>query len=212
MNHTEHVYEVDHPLVQAKLSQLRAIGTTNKEFRELVFEITTLLAYEATKCFKLKTEEITTPIQSYQAPVLDEPNPVIVPILRAGLGMVGGLLKLMPSAHVGHIGLYRDETTLDPHFYYFKIPPEKSNSHYFVCDPMLATGGSACYTINELKQKGISQITFICLVAAAEGLQKLHKEHPNLPIYTASIDEGLNEKGYIYPGLGDAGDRQFGTQ
>lgn len=176
-------------------------------------EITTLIAYEATKQLKITTQPIETPLKIFDAPVLAQDPPVILPVLRAGLGMVEGFLSLMPSARVGHIGLYRDEDTLEPHFYYFKIPPNaEGEQHYFVCDPMLATGGSASYAIRELKGRGIKYITFICIVAAPEGVERLQSDHPGLTIYSASLDEGLNENGYILPGLGDAGDRLYGTQ
>lgn len=205
-------YEVTHPLLQHKLSILRDIHTSKKAFNELVREITTLLAYEVTQNLPLTSKQVETPLETFNAPMLAGKKPVILPILRAGIGMVDGFLSLMPSARIGHIGLFRDEETLKPEFYYFKIPKHHENRHFFVCDPMLATGGSAIETINRLKALDIKQITFVCLVAAPEGVSRLSELHPDVPIYAASLDRQLNEKGYILPGLGDAGDRLFGTK
>jgi uracil phosphoribosyltransferase len=204
-------YLMTHPLIQHKISLLRDKNTCKKEFKELAYEITLLSAYEATKTLPLTNKTVQTPLETCQAPVLSGKKPVIVPILRAGIGMVDALLTLMPSARVGHIGLYRDENTHQPHRYYFKIPKQSEQRHFFVCDPMLATGGSAAAAITELKKSGIKEITFICLVAAPEGVKHLHQAHPDVPIYAASLDRELNENCYILPGLGDAGDRLFGT-
>jgi uracil phosphoribosyltransferase len=209
---TKKFYQVQHPLIQHKLSLLRDVNTTKKEFKELVTEITLLLAYEATKYLPMTTKMIKTPLESFTAPILAGPKPVILSILRAGLGMVDGFLMLMPSARVAHIGLFRDEKTLKPQRYYFKIPPSSKKRHFFVCDPMLATGGSAVEAINMLKKEGVTEITFICILAAPEGVAKFSAAHPKVPIFAASLDRELNEKGYILPGLGDAGDRMFGTK
>lgn len=205
-------HEIRHPLLLHKLSSLRSTRTTKKEFKELVNEITLLLVYEATKDLPITYKMIKTPLESFSAPVLEGKKPVILPILRAGIGMVDAFLSLMPSARVGHIGLFRNETTLEPEFYYFKIPKHSEDRHFFICDPMLATGGSAMETINRLKAANISKISFVCLVAAPEGVQRLTDHHPDVPIYAASLDRELNEHGYILPGLGDAGDRLFGTK
>jgi uracil phosphoribosyltransferase len=206
------LFEVQHPLLLHKLSSLRSSKTTTKEFKELVHEITILLAYEATKDLPMTTHTIKTPLESFSAPVLDGKKPVILPILRAGIGMVDGFLTLMPSARVGHIGLFRNEETLQPELYYFKIPKNSADRQFFICDPMLATGGSASETINRLKTSKIKKIIFVCLVAAPEGVKKLLDLHPEIPIFAASLDRELNKQGYILPGLGDAGDRLFGTK
>lgn len=205
-------HEVRHPLLQHKLSILRDRKTSTKSFKELVYEISILLGYEATKHIPLTTAEIETPLEIYEAPTIAGKKPVILPILRAGIAMVDAMLTLMPSARVGHIGLYRDEETLEPHFYYFKIPKQSQDRQFYVCDPMLATGGSAVETIRRLKDEGITRIAFLCIVAAPEGVQKLLENYPEVPIYSASLDRQLNEQGYILPGLGDAGDRCFGTR
>ena len=203
---------VDHPLIKNKMALLRRKSTRQKEFRELIYEITLLLAYEATRDLVLTTTTVETPLESCVAPCLPGINkPVIVPILRAGLGMVDAFLTLLPEARVGHIGLFRDEHTLQPRQYYFKIPKDSANSRIFVCDPMLATGGSVSAAIHQLKKHQVFDIVFVCIVAAPEGMQYLTTEHPELPIYTASLDRQLNDHGYILPGLGDAGDRLFGT-
>jgi uracil phosphoribosyltransferase len=205
-------FQVEHPLIAHKLTILRDETTTKKTCKELVEEIAMLLAYEVTKDLPLTYIQTQTPLERVDSPVLAGKKPVILPILRAGLGMVDGFLKLMPSARVGHIGLFRDETTLKPHQYYFKIPSNSDDRHFFICDPMLATGGSAVATINELKKNKISQMTFICLVAAPEGVEYFQQHHPDVPLYAASLDRQLNSDGYILPGLGDAGDRLFGTK
>jgi len=204
--------EVKHPLLLHKLSSLRNVKTSTKEFKELAHEITIFLVYEATKDLPLTTHTIKTPLESFSAPVLDGKKPVILPILRAGIGMVEGFLTLMPSARVGHIGLFRNEETLLPECYYFKIPKHSEDRTFFICDPMLATGGSAVETINRLKAMNIQKIIFVCLVAAPEGIKKLLDTHPDVPIFAASLDRQLNSHGYILPGLGDAGDRMFGTK
>ncbi len=202
---------IAHPLIAGKLSLLRQKDTDHKLFRELVHEITLLLGYEATQNLSTNDVEIETPIERCLAPFLSGPSPVILPILRAGVGMVDALLGLMPSAKVGHIGLFRNEKTLQPEGYYFKIPEDSSNRHFYVCDPMLATGGSAIRAVSTLKSHKVKSITFICILAAPEGLQAFFEAHPDVTIYSASLDRQLNDKGYICPGLGDAGDRMFGT-
>ena len=202
---------VDHPLVQHKMTLLRDEGTSKKAFRELVDELSMLLAYEATRELPLQPVTVRTPLEEMEAYRLAGKKVVLVPILRAGLGMVDGVLRLMPSARVGHVGLYRDHDTLEPHHYYFKIPGEAEARQFIVLDPMLATGGSASAAITELKEAGASDIQLMCLVAAPEGVQQLQKDHPDVRIITAALDRQLNEKGYILPGLGDAGDRLFGT-
>lgn len=205
------LYEVKHPLLSGKLTLLRQKQTDHKLFRELVHEITLLLGYEATQNLSTEEQEIETPMEKCLSPFLAGPSPVILPILRAGVGMVDALLSLMPSAKVGHIGLFRNEKTLQPESYYFKIPVDSSNRHFYVCDPMLATGGSAIRAIDALKERQVKSITFICILAAPEGLQNFTEKHPDVSIYTASLDRCLNSRGYICPGLGDAGDRMFGT-
>lgn len=206
------LYQVYHPLILHKLSQLRECTTSKKEFKELLEEITKLLVYEATKDLPLTTRRIQTPLETIDAPILQGKKPVVLPILRAGLGMVDGVLSLIPSARVGHIGLYRNEETLQPELYYFKIPKNSEDRHFFICDPMLATGGSICKAIDLLKERGVKHISLLCIVAAPEGAKKLTETHPDVKIFTAHLDRQLNEKGYILPGLGDAGDRLFGTR
>jgi uracil phosphoribosyltransferase len=208
---TNTIIEVNHPLVQDKLTKLRDINTDKKAFKELAYEITLLLAYEATKQLPLTQLRIQTPLESFDAPVLAVDTPIIVPILRAGIGMVDAFLTLMPTAKVGHIGLYRDEKTFEPHRYFFKLPKFNKTQPFFICDPMLATAGSAIATISELKKEHVSNITLVCIVCAPEGIQSLIKAHPDVSLYTAAIDRELNKNGYILPGLGDAGDRLFGT-
>ncbi len=204
-------YQILHPLVASKLSLMRDKHTDHKLFRELVHEITLLLGYEATQNLQTKEIEVESPIEKCLSPVLAGPSPVILPILRAGVGMVDALLSLMPSAKVGHIGLFRDEKTFKPEGYYFKIPEDSSQRHFYVCDPMLATGGSAIRAVSTLKEHKVKSITFICVVAVPEGLKAFFDVHPDVTIYSASLDRNLNAKGYICPGLGDAGDRMFGT-
>lgn len=203
---------VTHPLVQSKLSLLRDKSTDHKVFRELIHEITLLLGYEATQALQTTIQKIDTPVEAgVELPVLLGPGPVILPILRAGIGMVDALTSLMPAAKTGHIGLFRNEETLLPESYYFKVPEDAEHRTFFVCDPMLATGGSAVEAVSTLKKRHVKQITFICILAAPEGVKNFISAHPDVPIYTAALDRCINEKGYILPGLGDAGDRLFGT-
>jgi len=204
------VYESRHPLVAHKLSRLRDKGTTPKKFRELVREISALLAYEATADLKTMPRELETPLAKITGQELEE-KIGLVPILRAGLGMVEGVWELMPTAEVWHIGLYRDEKTLRPVEYYNKLPVAPTVSVCLILDPMLATGGSATATAGVLKRWGVKKIKFVGLIAAPEGIQAMQNTHPDIPIHIAAIDEKLNEHAYILPGLGDAGDRQFGT-
>ena len=202
---------INHPLVQHKLSIMRDKETSTMKFRELLQEIAMLMGYEITRDLPLVYENIETPLMPMKAPKIAGKKVVIVPILRAGLGMVDGLMKLMPSARIGHIGLYRDEETCQPIFYYYKMPAGKERL-VLLTDPMLATGGSACDAIDRLKADGFTQIRLICLVASPQGVKAVEEQHPDVDIYLASLDEGLNEKNYILPGLGDAGDRIFGTR
>ena len=202
---------IDHPLVQHKLSIMRRKDTSTNQFRELLREISMFMGYEITRDFPLEYEEIETPLMKMNAPKIAGKKVAIAPILRAGLGMVDGLLELMPSAKVGHIGMYRDEETCQPVFYYYKMPVGKDRM-VIVTDPMLATGGSACDAIKRLKEDGFKHIRLMCLVASPEGVQAVSRQHPDVDIYLASLDEGLNERNYILPGLGDAGDRIFGTK
>ena len=202
----------DHPLIQHKTTILRQTTTTNKEFRELVEEITMLMCYEALRDLPLEEVEIETPLTKTKQKMLKGKKMAIVPILRAGLGMVEGMLSLIPSAKVGHIGMYRDEETLIPHEYYCKLPKDIEERLIVVVDPMLATGGSAIDAITQIKSYGGQQIKFLCLIAAPEGVKALSEAHPDVEIYCANVDEHLNEHGYIVPGLGDAGDRIFGTK
>ena len=203
---------LDHPLVQHKISLLRNKNTGTKEFKELVGEIATLLCYEATRDLPTKEVEVETPMGVAKCNVLAGRKLALVPILRAGLGMVDGMLTLIPAAKVGHIGLYRNEETLEPVEYYCKLPKDIAERDVFVLDPMLATGGSAIDAIGQIKKRGAKHIKFIGLIAAPEGLKALHEAHPDVDIYVAAQDEKLNENGYIIPGLGDAGDRIFGTK
>ena len=203
---------MDHPLIQHKLSVLRSTGTSSKEFRELVSEIAMLMCYEATRDLPLEEVEIETPICKTTAKVLAGRKLAIVPILRAGLGMVDGMVALVPNARVGHIGMYRDHETHQPVEYYCKLPADIENRDVFVLDPMLATGGSAVDAIDQIKKYGATNISFLCIIAAPEGLDVLVKAHPDVKVYCAALDERLNENKYIVPGLGDAGDRIFGTK
>ncbi|EIC80668.1 uracil phosphoribosyltransferase [Streptococcus sp.] len=203
---------ISHPLIQHKLSILRREDTSTKDFRELVNEIAMLMGYEVSRDLPLEEVEIQTPITKTTQKQLSGKKLAIVPILRAGIGMVDGLLSLVPAAKVGHIGMYRDEETLEPVEYLVKLPEDIDQRQIFVVDPMLATGGSAILAVNSLKKRGAANIKFVCLVAAPEGVKKLQEAHPDIDIYTASLDEKLNEHGYIVPGLGDAGDRLFGTK
>lgn len=202
---------VEHPLVRNKISMLRSVHTGNKEFRELVDEIATLICYEATRDVQLISAEIETPL-GVTTDMITERKFGIVPILRAGIGMVGGILQFIPTAKVGHIGLYRDPETLQPVEYYCKLPIDSEDREIFLTDPMLATGGTASAAINFLKARGVTNIKLLCLITSPEGVSKIQSEHPDVDIYTAAHDSGLNEHGYIVPGLGDAGDRLFGTK
>ena len=203
---------ISHPLIQHKLSILRREDTSTKDFRELVNEIAMLMGYEVSRDLPLEEVEIQTPITKTVQKQLSGKKLAIVPILRAGIGMVDGFLSLVPAAKVGHIGTYRDEETLEPVEYLVKLPEDIDQRQIFVVDPMLATGGSAILAVDSLKKRGAANIKFVCLVAAPEGVKKLQDAHPDIDIYTASLDEKLNENGYIVPGLGDAGDRLFGTK
>ena len=202
----------DHPLIQHKTTILRQTTTTNKEFRELVEEITMLMCYEALRDLPTEYVEIETPITKTKQKMIKGKKLAVVPILRAGLGMVNGMLNLVPSAKVGHIGMYRDEVTMQPHEYYCKLPADIDKRLIVVVDPMLATGGSAIDAIDQIKGYGGKQIKFLCLIAAPEGIEALSKAHPDVEIYCANVDEKLNENCYIVPGLGDAGDRIFVTK
>lgn len=206
------VHVLDHPLIQHKLTYIRDINTGTKEFRELVDEVATLMAYEITRDLPLTEKEIETPVQKGVSHVLAGKKLGIVPILRAGLGMVEGILNLIPAAKVGHIGLYRDPETLQPVEYYVKLPSDLAERDFIVVDPMLATGGSAIAAIESLKSRGATKIRFMCLIAAPEGVEALTEAHPDVDLYIAALDEKLNEHGYIVPGLGDAGDRLYGTK
>ncbi len=206
------VYVFDHPLIQHKLTYIRDKNTGTKEFRELVDEVGTLMAFEITRDMPLQEIEIETPIQTARTKVIAGKKLAIVPILRAGLGMVEGVLKLIPAAKVGHIGLYRDPETLKPVEYYVKLPTDVEEREFILVDPMLATGGSAVEAINALKKRGAKNIKFMCLIAAPEGVEVIQEAHPDVDIYIAALDEKLNDHGYIIPGLGDAGDRLFGTK
>lgn len=205
------VFELKHPLIEHKLSNLRNKDTDTKLFRESLNEIAGLMVYEATKHLPLKEIETETPIQKTTTKVLDKPI-TLVPILRAGLGMIDGILQLLPNAKVGHLGVYRNEETLEPVYYYAKMPTNVVESQVFVADPMLATGGSMIYTIDYLKDRGVKNITVLSIIGAPEGINKFTEKHPDVDLYIAAIDDGLNENAYIYPGLGDAGDRIFGTK
>lgn len=203
---------LNHPLITHKLGILRDIHTGTKEFRELIVEISTLLCYEATKDAELEKTIIETPLEKIETGKLNEDNYAIVPILRAGMGMLDGIINVIPNAKVGHIGLYRDEETFQPIEYYFKMPENVSQREVLIIDPMLATGGSASATISRLKEEGVKKIKLLCVVAAPEGINLIEKDHPDVQIYCATVDRTLNENAYILPGLGDAGDRVYGTK
>lgn len=205
------LYVSDHPLIQNKMAMLRDENTGAKDFREIVGEVAMLLSYEATRELPLRDTLVQTPVAEAKCRVVDT-KLAIVPILRAGLGMTEGLLRLMPSAKIGHIGLYRDPDTLQPVEYYCKLPVDVAERTVFLTDPMLATGGTAEAAIGFLKEKGVKKIVFLCILAAPEGVEKIQKAHPDVDIYAAAYDEKLNDHGYIVPGLGDAGDRIFGTK
>ncbi len=206
------VLELNHPLIEHKLSILRDKNTGTKEFRELISEISCFLCYEAMRNAKLKKTEIETPLEKIEIGRLEEDKYAFIPILRAGMGMLDGIINVVPNAKIGHIGMYRNEKTFEPVNYFFKVPNEIEKREVFLLDPMLATGGSACDAIALLKEKGVKAINFLCLIAAPEGIKRVEKEHPDVKIYCAHIDEKLNENKYICPGLGDAGDRIFGTK
>ncbi len=208
----KNVVVIDHPLIQHKLGLIRDKNTGAKEFRELVEEIATLMAYEVTRDLPLGEKNIETPIGPTVVKMVPGKKVAIVAILRAGLGMVEGMSKLIPIAKIGHIGLYRDPNTLNPVEYYCKLPGDINEREVILVDPMLATGGSAIMAVDLLKKEGAKNIKFVCLIAAPEGIEAFHKKHPEIKIYTAAIDEKLNSHGYIVPGLGDAGDRLFGTK
>ncbi len=212
MGHFPNLTVLGHPLIQHKLTILRDETTSKKKFKELVDEIAMLMAYEVTKDLSLEDIEISTPLERTVQKQISGKKLTLVPILRAGLGMVDGVVRLMPSVRVGHIGLYRDHDTLLPVDYYFKIPPEAAARDFIVLDPMLATGGSASAAVSSLKSQGATRIRFMCLVAAPEGAQRMLDTHPDVPIFAAALDRELDGNGYIRPGLGDAGDRLFGTR
>ena len=203
---------INHPLIQHKLTLMRRKETGSKDFRQLLDEISMLMAYEVTRDFPTKDIEIETPIAKCNAKVLAGKKVAIVPILRAGLGMVNGIINLIPAAKIGHIGMYRDEKTLEPVEYFYKMPKDISERLLLVVDPMLATGGSAVAAVDMLKKRGAKSLIFMCLISAPEGIKLFNEKHPDVPIYTACVDDHLNEHGYILPGLGDAGDRIFGTK
>ena len=208
---SENVFVFDHPLIQHKVSHLRDKETSTKEFRELVSEISMLMAYEVTRDLPMKEVEIETPVAVAKTKVLAGKQIAIVPILRAGLGMVDGMVEMIPNVRVGHIGLYRDPVTVEPVEYYCKLPEDIAERDVILLDPMLATGGSASAAIGFLKKRGITNIKFMCLIAAPEGIARITKDHPDVKIFCAAKDEKLNDHSYIVPGLGDAGDRIFGT-
>ena len=203
---------MDHPLIAHKISYIRREDVGTKEFREMISEIAQLMCYEATRDLKTEDVKIKTPVAEMTGKMLTGKKLAIVPILRAGLGMVDGMLSLIPTAKVGHIGLYRDPETLEPVEYYCKLPADCGEREVFVVDPMLATGGSSASAIRILKEKGVRHISFLCILAAPEGLKRMRQEHPDIDIYIGALDDGLNDHGYIVPGLGDAGDRIFGTK
>lgn len=208
----EGVTVVDHPLVQHKLTIMRDKATALPDFRGLLREISLLLAYEVTRGLEVKMVEVETPVATATAPLLARPEPCLITILRAGNGLLDGMLDLIPSASVGHVGLYRDPETLEAVEYYYKVPRDMASRLTIVVDPMLATGHTAVAALNMLKKDGAKDVSFVCLVAAPEGIGELRKVHPDVPIFTAAVDKRLNDKGYIVPGLGDAGDRIFGTK
>ncbi|TMI80784.1 MAG: uracil phosphoribosyltransferase [Bacillati bacterium ANGP1] len=202
----------DHPLIQHKLTILRDRRTGHKEFRELVEELAMLMAFEATSGLPVRSVDVATPLATAKGATIAGQEIAVVPILRAGLAMETGILRLMPTARVGHIGIYRDPSSLEPHTYYCKLPPDVAERQVLVVDPMLATGGSAVESVDLLKERGARTITLMVLIAAPEGIRRLHAEHPDVDIYTAAVDERLDDHGYILPGLGDAGDRLYGTR
>lgn len=201
---------IDHPVIHTKLTELRDFSSDHRKFRELLNEIASLMVYEVTRDWPTRPKPVQTPMERTTGKVLAR-QVTLVPILRAGLGMAEGVLRLLPDARLGHLGVYRDETTLEPVSYYQKLPPDIAATEVLLIDPMLATGGSAIAAVDYLKKAGVTSMRFVCLVAAPEGIQAVHRHHPEVPIYCAAVDRQLNEKGYILPGLGDAGDRIFGT-
>jgi len=211
-NFGSQVHVVDHPLIAHKLSIMRDKNTSVKDFRDLVSEVGMLITYEATRDLELTTKMVETPIATAEEPTLAGKKLAVVPILRAGLGLVDGVLRMVPAARVGHIGMYRDEKTLEPHVYFCKLPKDIAEREVMVVDPMLATGGSADEAITELKGRGCKAIKLMVLLAAPEGIERIVKNHPDVAIYCGAVDDHLNENGYIVPGLGDAGDRIFGTK
>ncbi len=208
----DNVFVIGHPLIQHKLTLMRRKTTSTSNFRQLLRELSMLMAYEVTRDLPLHLEEIETPLAPLKSPMLEGKKVVFISVLRAGTGMLDGMLQIVPSARVGHIGLYRDPKTLEPVEYYFKVPSEMSDRDAIVMDPMLATGNSAAAAVARVKQTGPRSLKYVCLLAAPEGIKKFHSEHPDVPIYTPAIDERLNDHGYILPGLGDAGDRIYGTK
>ena len=208
----ENVYIMEHPLIQHKISLLRDKRTGTNEFRKLIEEIAILMGYEALRDLPLEDVTVETPIETCQSPMISGKKLAVVPVLRAGLGMVNGITTLVPSAKIGHIGLYRDPVTHEPHEYYCKLPDPIEQRQIVLVDPMLATGGSSIAAIQMLKEKGVKNIRFMCIIAAPEGLEAMKKAHPDVDVYIGAMDDHLNEHGYIVPGLGDAGDRIFGTK
>lgn len=206
------VFIFDHPLIQHKITLLRDKNTDVKQFREIVSEVAMLMGYEVTRDMPLTDIQVETPVGLAHAKIISGKKLGLVPILRAGIGMVDGMLNLLPMAKVGHIGLYRDPDTLNPVKYYCKLPNDSAERDMVVLDPMLATGGSACAAIQFIKDEGVKSVKFVCIIASNEGIEKVQKEHPDVDIYCAAVDEKLNDHGYIIPGLGDAGDRLFGTK
>ena len=206
----QNVHEMTHPLILHKISMIRDENTTVKDFRELVYEISLLMGYEATRDLKMVSHPVKTPLTETTGKFIER-QVALVPILRAGLGMVDALMSIIPAAKVGHVGLYRDHETLEPKEYYCKLPPDIDRRQVIVLDPMLATGGSAAAAIDFIKQRGAKHIKLMCIIAAPEGIEAITKAHPDVEVFIGTIDEKLNEKGYIVPGLGDAGDRLFGT-
>ena len=212
MENYKNVYVFDHPLIKHKIAILRDKNTGMKEFRELIEEITTIMTYESMRDVQLTPVEVETPLEKTTQYKVPEESIAIVPILRAGLGMVNGVHKVFPTARVGHIGMYRNEETLEPQEYYCKLPQGIENKTVFLIDPMLATGGSACDALAALKKRGCKNIKFMAIIAAPVGVKKVAETHPDVPVYISTLDRELNEDGYILPGLGDAGDRLFGTK
>lgn len=212
MKEYANVHILDHPLIRHKVAIIRDKNTTTKQFREVIGEIATLMAFEAFKDVPTQTITVETPLETVEQTVVKENSIAIVPILRAGLGMVDGILTLFPAAKVGHIGMYRNEETLEPQEYYCKLPQAIDEKVVMLVDPMLATGGSACDAIALLKKRGCKHIKFLAIIGAPEGVEKVHSEHPDVEVYVSTLDRQLNENGYILPGLGDAGDRIFGTK